>query len=432
MDISGEKNIILVAGIPTTYALEAYQTYCKKEKKKFRFLLLHDKDKKKLSAVEEKLEYFDFIEKVDFGSVKSVGKVVNKYQGYLKAAIAGGGESNVVRYSKVVPFVTYLNVPTASSLKCATDKLLMRRRLKAFDKNITPVYSLLRKNTEKKVSRAIKKIGFPMIIKPVNLSMSLLVDIAYYKEELTDTLGRIFRKINKQYKDANRSEKPQVILEEFMEGKEYSVDCYVDNKGEVYFCPLVGVKRAFDIGVDDFFHYRRFVPTKLNGGSREEAKEAAKKAVHAIGLKNSTAHVEMMKTEDGWKIVEIGSRLGGYRHKMYEYSFGINHALNDFLIKLGKKPRIPKKVRGYTAVFEIFADKEGRIESLRGIQKAPKLKSVIDFDVKMKVGDKARFAKRGGKRVIQVTMFNKDRSKLLADIRRMEKMINIKIKNGKK
>jgi len=43
-----------------------------------------------------------------------------------------------------------------------------------------------------------------------------------------------------------------------------------------------------------------------------------------------------------------------------------------------------------------------------------------------------RFAKHGGKSVFNVILFNKDRSKLLADKRRIEKMIEIVTTKTKK
>ena len=40
-------------------------------------------------------------------------------------------------------------------------------------------------------------------------------------------------------------------------------------------------------------------------------KDLAIRAVKAVGIDNSPAHVEIMVTKDGPKMVELGSRMGG-------------------------------------------------------------------------------------------------------------------------
>ena len=45
-----------------------------------------------------------------------------------------------------------------------------------------------------------------------------------------------------------------------------------------------------------------------------------------------------------------------------------------------------------------------------------------------KVGDKAIFARNGGRSIFNLYMHNSDRAKLLADIRRVEQLVKIKIK----
>jgi len=135
-------------------------------------------------------------------------------------------------------------------------------------------------------------------------------------------------------------------------------------------------------------------------------------------MPNTTAHVELMKIDDEWKIIEIGPRLGGFRDKIHSLSCGIDHSLNDVLIRFPRKPVIPKKCKGYAATLKWYPKKTGRITKLKGIKKCQGLHSFVDIKVIKKIGDMCQFAKHGGKAVFTVTLFNADRSKLLADIRR--------------
>jgi hypothetical protein len=99
--------------------------------------------------------------------------------------------------------------------------------------------------------------------------------------------------------------------------------------------------------------------------------------------------------------------------------------MNDILVRIPEKPIVPKKVKGHTAVLQFFARKEGTLSKLQGVKKVQELKSFKTLDVKKKIGDRCAFAKHGGSSVLDVTLFNKDRSKLLADVRRLEQMVSV-------
>ncbi len=77
---------------------------------------------------------------------------------------------------------------------------------------------------------------------------------------------------------------------------------------------------------------------------------------------------------------------------------------------------------------KFFAKKEGKLIKLTGIKKAQELKSFKRIYISKKVGDSCTYAKHGGVSVFNIILFNKDRSLLLADIRRLEKMIHIETK----
>jgi hypothetical protein len=112
---------------------------------------------------------------------------------------------------------------------------------------------------------------------------------------------------------------------------------------------------------------------------------------------------------------------------MYQLSFGIDHLLNDVLIRVPQKPIIKKRARKTVAVLQYFAKKEGVLDSVEGIKRIPKLESFQDMQIKLKKGDVCKFAKNGGSSVFDVTLAHKTRSQVLADIRRMEKFVDIRV-----
>jgi len=408
-------------------AVKAIRDYEKTTKQKYRILLIQDSKvplKKDMAKPDE-------IVKVDFSRPEKISAAMKEYEDRL-VAITCTSDDNIARFIKIIPNVPYLRTPTSESLAWATDKYEMRKRFKAYDKKITPRFTRVTENSKKERARVIEKIGFPLIVKPTNLGASLFVTICYHEDELQKALATGFRKIRKAYERDKRMEEPKIIAEQFMEGDMYSIDSYVNSRGEIYHCPLVRVKTGREIGHKDFFGYLQMTPTVLKKESVDKARAVTEAAIHALGLRSVTAHTELMRVDSDWKVVEVGPRMGGARDVLYEVSCDINHSLNDILVRIPKKPVIPRKCKGYAAYMKWFAKKEGVITEMKGIKKIEQLESFYSIVVNKKIGDRAVFASNGGRSVFNLYLYNADRSKLLADVRRIEQMVDVKVqtRNG--
>jgi hypothetical protein len=342
-------------------------------------------------------------------------------------------EKFIPMLARVVPHVPYARTPTEAALEWSVDKIMMRRRFTQLSKRITPTYTVVKDTSEETIRKIEHQIGYPLVIKPAGLAQSLLVSIAYHREDLEKALRQTFRRIRTLYKSRSSKQEPKILVEQLMEGTMYSIDAYVNSRGELYYAPPVHIKTGRSVGFDDFFGYLQMTPTKLTAEEVKKANETVEQGVHALGLRSTTVHAELMRMSPKiWKVIEIGPRVGGFRHKMYQLSFGFSHALNDLLIRIPKKPIISKKRLGYTAVMKWFAKKEGRLVTVQGLKKAKSLESFHDMVVNKEKGDMCYFAKNGGISVFNITLFNRDRSKLLADIRRLEQTVKIVIEPPKK
>lgn len=189
----------------------------------------------------------------------------------------------------------------------------------------------------------------------------------------------------------------------------------------------VYVKTGDKAGYDDMFGYVQMTPTRLKKESIESAQSVVSQAVKSLGLRSTSFHAELLKTEDGWKMIEIGPRVGGFRHDLYKLAYGIDYTKNDIAVRIPEKPVIPKKNLGYSAAMKIFAKKEGKIQAIKGLKKIQELESISSITQNKKKGEQAKFAKNGGLSVFNIILFNEERSVLLADIRRIEKTLVIEI-----
>jgi len=362
----------------------------------------------------------------DFSSDAQIQKALLPYKSRF-LAVTCRAERNIPLLRKAIPHVPYLNTPTEKSLDWTTDKIKMRQMLRSFDKTISPKFVVAHDASKETLDNIEKKVGFPLIIKPAGLAASLLVTLCYHREELEATLAKTVKKIDQIYKTKRGRGEPQILVEEFMEGSMYSIDSYVNQRGVIYHAPLVHVRTGRAVGFEDFFGYMRITPVGIKPHKIEAAKRVAEKAIEALNLRSTNCHIELMKTEDGWKVIEVGPRIGGFRHEMYELSYGMDHSMNDILIRIPKKPVLPKKVKGYTVVMQFYAHDRGRLTALTGINKIRKLESFSRIEIKKKIGDRCDFARNGDDPVFDLVLFNKDRSKVLADIRRVEQTVTIRV-----
>jgi biotin carboxylase len=319
------------------------------------------------------------------------------------------------------PFLAHLDLPLPDALERSTDKTKMRRAFHAYDKSLSPKFVVISDNRPETIDRVERQVGYPLVVKPSGLTSSMLISVCYYREELEQALEQIIQHMAL----LPNQPKLEVLLEQLMEGTYYSIDAYVGPRGAVRFAPPVYGKTGRDVGFDDFFGYLRLTPTLLPPREIAACEAAATGAIRALGLRNATCHIELMHTPGGWKIIELGPRIGGFRHELYEHAYGLNHALNDLLTRSLSSAEIIKRAKGYAACMQFYPRTEGVLESIDGLDKIKNLPSVKRLSVFKNPGDHCLFAKHGGRHVLELVLFNPKRSDLLGDIRRIEQNLVI-------
>ncbi len=418
--MSDNKDIILFINEAPASAVEAVRKYAKSLKKPLKIAVIRDNKQ----AKKDKSDNVDFLLICDFSKPSKIVKALAELS-HRFLAVTCRSDKNMDDFASLIPYLPYLRTPSSESIRWSVDKIAMRQHFQNYDPKISPPFTIVHDASKASIKKIIDKLRFPLMIKPAGLGASLLVSMCYHKEELEQDLRKAFRKINAMYKHDGRKEEPKILLEEFMEGEMFSVDAYVSSRGTVTFCPFCQVKTGKMIGFDDFFGYEQMTPTTLKKNELDQAEIVAKKAIHAMCLRSTSAHVELIKTRDGFKVIELGPRVGGFRHQLYELGFGIDHSLNDILTRVPGKLTVAKKTRGHSVAMKFFAQREGKLKKVGGIKHIKALKSFVSIKQNKKVGEKCTFAKNGGRSVANLIMFNESRSGLLADIRRAEKLLQI-------
>jgi biotin carboxylase len=182
--------------------------------------------------------------------------------------------------------------------KISTDKYLMRKAMK--DGGIdSPNFMLVTDEmTLEDVYASTVEFHYPLICKPVDLSSSRGVFKIENKDGLKEALDYALE----------WSKKKEVILEEFIEGPEYSGES-IAYEGKY---KLLAITEKHTTGAPHFVETGHRQPARLSEEMRNKVERTLYKAFTAMKIEYGAIHPEFRITEDG-KIyfMEIATRMGG-------------------------------------------------------------------------------------------------------------------------
>lgn len=341
------------------------------------------------------------------------------------------GDKYVQYLRRVLPYLhPDAYVASERSLEAATNKRLMREAFMKFAPEITPGFRKVNDASEDTLKELLDAFDFPLIIKPASLASSLMIKKCENRDDLTTGLRDTFTALEGIYRQEGRSETPEVIVEEFMEGDFYSLDSYVREKGQVDHCPLVGYLPAKSMGIDDFFLYKRWTPVTLDEAESQAARTVAEKAIAALDLRFSSAHIELVRTASGWKVIELGPRIGRFRNTMYNASFGIDNGYNDLLVHLNIAPDTTVKKHAYSAAYSVYPWTEGVLENIQGIDAIRQNIQHINYiESGQNNGKMVKYAKNGGHALAEVVFSHEDKHTFERECEWFEQNVHAQIRD---
>lgn len=140
--------------------------------------------------------------------------------------------------------------------------------------------------------------SFPLIVKPTDRSGSLGVTKV---ERGGDMMPAVEHALQCSFKH-------EAIIEEFIEGREISVE-FISYQGRHY--PLQ-VTDKVTTGAPHFVELEHHQPAELSDGQYKEIYILTARALDALGITNGASHSEYKITADGRVyVMEIGARMGG-------------------------------------------------------------------------------------------------------------------------
>lgn len=358
----------------------------------------------------------------DFSSKTAVLAAVDGISQEIDAVFATY-ENYILPAAWITDYLGLPGLPLDAAEAC-TDKELMRRAFSHAPEKISPDFAVV--SSPESITAFATRHSFPLILKPANLAKSLLVTKNNSLDELLANYRKAIGLIDKIYAKYAPDRQPKLIIEEFLEGTIHSVDAFVDKDGKPdVLDSVVDYLTGYDIGYGDNFHYARLLPSRLSAQDQEALRNTAAMGCRMLNMKNSPAHIEIIMTKGGPRIVEIGARNGGYRARMHRLSNGIDLLQMSFDLRLGITPSSIITKHEATAVLELFPKKPGIFKGIVMQPEVEKLPSLNYFAVKQKLGDFVGSSSDGYKMCAIIMLHNSDAVQFEEDLHFINKHVTV-------
>ena len=335
---------------------------------------------------------FDLVERFDFSRpIEELIEAVRDIQNRLGLqCLYNTIEYYVAQTAQVATALGISNLSPASARLCL-DKNLMRQR---FHDRISPTAAARFRTIESEadlLSFAIQ-VGYPIFLQPSNLYSSMWATRNNDQASLLANYRIILHEVPLYYERIGKKGTAlQVSAAEYLDGPNTSIDCLVDQCGCVHTTPVVDVLTGQDIGIDDYHHFARMLPSRLSEHEQNELDQLAAAGCKALDMTTCAAHVEFI----GNRLGEIGGRPGGNRARILELAYGLDelHAYHQVLT--GKIPTLSHQFRNAAAIVTPYPSKNGTLRAINHIDQLTKLPGYLYHEIRAQIGQCVGMAKGG-------------------------------------
>ncbi|MCL1990222.1 MAG: ATP-grasp domain-containing protein [Defluviitaleaceae bacterium] len=270
-----------------------------------------------------------------------------------------------------------LHFYSTATAKKVRNKYLMRLALKEKGLKVPNFMEILDHDALNAVE---SQIAFPAVLKPINGYSSINVKRIDSINQLSDTLKTSNKKNSSD--GWGMGIENSYIIEEYIDGLEYSVESVVFNDKIIH----LGVTSKFKNKEPYFEEIGQLVPAKIDEQLKQGLYNIAEQGIKALNLTNCATHTEILNSSQGLVIVEIGGRLAGDKIPyLVNLSSGIDMSLLTAYAAIKNPCPVINQVKNKVSYIAYFVpDKKQTIEKV--VNQAPEIKNLIEFEFWGEVG----------------------------------------------
>jgi isopentenyl diphosphate isomerase/L-lactate dehydrogenase-like FMN-dependent dehydrogenase/biotin carboxylase len=288
----------------------------------------------------------------------------------IHAVITAGTDASMtvaaVANSLFLPGIRYIDAEACSN------KVKMRKRLQEFGVPIpkfAPVWSI------QDARDSLDFLKFPLVMKPSDNMGARGVIKVTNREELHSAF-----KHSKKYSPTG-----EMILEEYMEGPELSVDSLSWN-GKI---KMTGIADRIIEREPYFIETGHTMPSQFSKEIIDEVERIMVLGIKALGITLGAAKGDIKVTKEGVKVGEIAARLsGGFMSAYtYPYSTGVNLNRAAIQIAFGDEPDELEETLHLVSIERAIIASPGKIISISGVDEASEIQGVNHIFMQSQIGD---------------------------------------------
>ena len=242
-----------------------------------------------------------------------------------------------------------------------SDKLAMKKRLQAEG---IPIPRFADVSDKSILLSQANQIGFPLIIKPVDSRGARGVQLIEMASEL-DSAWELA---------ARESPTSRVMLEEYLEGPQFSTETLVD-RGRYYTLGFADRNYEWLPRTKPFIiENGGDAPTGVSANIKAEVIATVERAAAALGINQGVAKGDMVYTAQGAKVIEIAGRLSGgfFSTTQIPLATGVNFIEKAIKLALGEPLTTEEVTAKYQRAVAIrYLDlAPGRVRHIYGVSQA--------------------------------------------------------------
>lgn len=197
-----------------------------------------------------------------------------------------------------------LNTNSYQTALNTTNKILMKKICQKYNINIAPFTILNRENIHSWNS-------FPAVVKPSNSSGGRGVS---YCKDVTDLENAI--KIAKKFSNED------IIIEKYISGEQFSIETISTNGNH----QIVSLTNEYIRSIPEIVETHQTIPALVNPEIEQKIEQFTLKILNVFKIKYGACHIEIRVNDRNIYLVEIASRIGGWRSELINFTYGISYS----------------------------------------------------------------------------------------------------------